>query len=154
MSKLIKQQFTRTRGKLSETLEDVSTEVFEIVPDGFNNNIHWQLGHLLITGELFLFGGQKNLPENYRDFFKPGTKPSDWTSEVPSVNTLLGQLNEQLDRINDIPAEVFERKLPKPFLGNETAGELAAMGAYHEAMHLGQIQSLKRLIEVTQVSQS
>ncbi|OLO26306.1 formate dehydrogenase [Alkalihalophilus pseudofirmus] len=150
MSKLIKQQFTRTRRVLSETLEGLSPEVTNIVPEGFNNNIKWQVGHILVVADLFLFKGQNQLPANYIDLFKAGSKPADWTGDVPEVKTLLEQLNDQLVRINDIPEETFNQELPKPFLGNETFGELAAMGAFHEAFHLGQIQTLKRLIETIQ----
>ena len=150
MSELIKGQFARTRQVLSRTLEGVSPELLDIVPEGFNNHIHWQIGHILIVGELFFFKGQEKLPANYNELFGNGSNPANWTGDVPSVETLLEQLNEQLARIQDIPNEVFNQKLPEPFLGNESVGELAAMGAFHEATHLGQIQSLKRLIETTQ----
>ena len=71
---------------------------------------------------------------------------ADWTGDVPSVETLLKQLEEQLVRINELPDEAFTQSLPQPFLGNETTGEVALFGAFHEALHLGQIQALKRLI--------
>ncbi|WP_068675040.1 DinB family protein [Oceanobacillus sp. Castelsardo] len=151
MSELVKGQFARTRKALSQTLEGVSPEVLESVPTGFNNNIHWQVGHILVVTEHFFFKGQEKLPANYSKIFGPGTKPADWAGDIPKVETLVEQLNEQLVRVKEIPSEAFNQKLPKRFLGNETYGELAATGAFHEAMHLGQIQSLKRMIEATQV---
>ena len=75
MSELIKKQYVRTRQCLSKTLEDVTPEVASYIPEGFNNNIHWQVGHLFVTAELFLFRGQEQLPENYRELFAAGTKP-------------------------------------------------------------------------------
>ncbi|HHY21517.1 MAG TPA: DinB family protein [Bacilli bacterium] len=147
MSELIKQQFVRTRQALSKTLEDVSPEVFATIPEGFNNNIHWQLGHILSTGDFFMFFGQQKLPASYNEIFGNGTKPADWDSDVPSVETLLEQLNEQLAQIQALPSEVFSKELPKTILGNKTTGELASMGAYHEAMHVGQIQAMKCVVE-------
>lgn len=147
MSNLIKQQFQRTRKALAETLEGISEETLSIVPNGFNNNIHWEVGHILTAGEMFLFYGEGTLPENYQALFGYGSKPADWKEDVPTLAVLMQQLEEQLKRIETIPNEKFGQKLPKPVLGNETFGELAAMGAFHEAMHLGQIQAMRRLIE-------
>ena len=152
MSELIKKQFGRTRAVLSKTLEGVSPEAFDIVPEGFNNNIRWQLGHILVTAELFLFKGQGKLPVSYKELFGPGSKPANWTGDVPSVATLMEQLNEQLARIQEVDTTTFDIKLEKPFIGNETVGELAAMGAFHEAMHVGQIQALKQIVETTKVN--
>ena len=152
MGELIKKQFGRTRAVLSKILEGVSPEALDIVPEGFNNNIRWQLGHILVTAELFLFKGQEKLPASYNALFGPGSKPANWTDDVPSVATLLEQLNEQLASIQEVDTTTFDIKLEKPFIGNETVGELAAMGAFHEAMHVGQIQALKKLIETTKVN--
>ena len=106
---------------------------------------------ILTTGELFLFKGQQNIPASYREFFGPGTSPANWSSDVPSLETLLAQLQEQADRIQKINVEGFAELLEKPFIGNNTVGELAAMGAFHEALHVGQIQILKRLVETSEV---
>lgn len=149
MSELIKQQYTRTRTTLAKALEGTSPEIFDIIPEGFNNNIHWQVGHILTTGALFMFHGQQVLPENYNALFGNSTKPADWTGDVPSVETLLAQLEEQLEQINKIDVSTFDQRLDQPFIGNETIGELAAMGAFHEAYHVGQVHILKRLIEAS-----
>mgnify|MGYP003477319869 FL=1 len=152
MGELIKKQFGRTRAVLSKTLEGVSPEALDIVPEGFNNNIRWQLGHILVTAELFLFKGQEKLPASYNALFGPGSKPANWTGDVPSASTLLEQLNEQLASIQEVDVTTFDIKLENPFIGNETVGELAAMGAFHEAMHVGQIQALTKIVETTKVN--
>ena len=152
MGELIKKQFGRTRAVIAKTLDGVSPEALDVVPEGFNNNIRWQLGHILVTAELFLFKGQEKLPASYNELFGPGSKPANWTGDVPSVATLLEQLNEQLARIQEVDTTTFEIKLEKPFIGNETVGELAAMGAFHEAMHVGQIQALKQIVATTKVN--
>ena len=151
MGELIKKQFGRTRATITKTLEGMSAEALDIVSEGFNNNIRWQLGHILVTAELFLFKGQEKLPASYNALFGPGSKPANWTGDVPSVATLLEQLNEQLASIQAVDTTTFDIKLEQPFIGNETVGELASMGAFHEAMHVGQIQALKKLVDVAKV---
>jgi len=147
MVNLIKQQFTRTREGVMKALEGVSPEMADVIPVGFNNNIRWQVGHILYAGELHLFPGKGTLPAEYANFFDSGSKPRESKEGVPSLETLLAELKEQHVRIHDIPDEAFDEKLSRPLPGLETFGEFAAMMAYHEAMHLGQIQSLKRVVQ-------
>lgn len=153
MGELVKHQFKVTRRLLEQTLEGVTSELAAVIPEGFNNNIHWQVGHILKTAEFFLFFGEETLPENYQHFFGPGTKPAEWSEDVPSIETLKQQLKEQLERIEQLNVEKFTDKLPKPMIGNETFGEFAAFGAFHESLHLGQIQTMKRLLQASQVNQ-
>lgn len=147
MGEYIKMQFTRTRMVLKQTLENITPEVYFTIPKGFNNNILWQVGHVLMTTDFLLFNGKVTIPKSYQKLFGPGTKPADWPMDVPYLETLLQQIEEQLERIQSIDTNTFNEKLPKSIFGNETKGELAAFAAFHEAMHVGQIQVMKRLIE-------
>jgi len=150
MSELVFKGFNLTRSFLLKNLEALEEAVVDVQPDGFNNTIHWHVGHILTVAEQFMFGFPKkstNLPAQYMEIFATGTKPTDWNSDIPSLNELIGQLKEQIKRINEIPAESLSEKLPAPFLGQETFGELANFAIFHESTHLGQIQSMKRVIE-------
>lgn len=152
MDQLMGKQFELTRGYFLKTIGDVSEASANVQPEGFNNTIHWQIGHVLTVAEQFMFGfphKTTNLPENYVELFGSGTKPSDWKSDVPSVEELSIQLKDQLERLKQIPAERFDETLKKPFLGLETFGELAAFALFHESNHMGQIHTMKRLIERT-----
>ena len=53
-------------------------------------------------------------------------EPSEWPEEVPSVEVLLSQLKDQLQRIKEIPNERFEEVLPEPKFGASTFGELVS----------------------------
>lgn len=134
-----------TRNGLLKDIEKLDSNILDIQPEGFNNTIHWHIGHILTVTEQFLFGFPKqsqHLPENYMELFTNGTKPADWNGHIPSVDELTDQLTEQLERMKQIPAEEFEKKLKKPFLGQETHGELAAFAIFHEANHIGQIHAM------------
>ncbi|MCQ6275013.1 DinB family protein [Bacillus sp. V3B] len=149
MGDLIKKEFELLRVRLYPRVEEISEEIIDVQPEGFNNTIRWNLGHLLTVTEVFLFAENGQLPVNYKELFAPGTKPSDWSGEVPSVATLIGQLKEQQERINEIPTERFNEALPEPKLGCSTVGELAGFSFYHETYHFGQIHAMKRLIEAS-----
>ena len=151
MSSLIKKQFELTRGYFIKNVEGLSDQVVDVQPEGFNNTIHWHIGHVLVSAESFLLGFPESsgLPANYGELFGTRTKPSDWQGEVPTVETLIEQLKEQFTRLMEIPDGRFEETLPEPFLGMSSFGELANFVAFHESLHLGQVQSMKRLIEAS-----
>ncbi len=151
MSNLIKKQFELTRGYFIKNAETLSNQVMDVQPEGFNNTIHWQIGHVLVSAESLLLGFPQSgsLPANYGELFGTRTKPSDWQGEVPTVETLIEQLKEQLTRLTAIPDAHFEETLPEPFLGMSSVGEIANFVAFHESLHLGQVQTMKRLIEAS-----
>ena len=151
MGELIKKEFELLRTRLYPRVEEIADNVFDIQPEGFNNTIHWHIGHILTVTEGFLFAENGQLPAEYQELFAPRTKPSDWKGEVPSIATLVQQLKEQHERINGIPNETFNEKLPEAKLGCSTVGELAGFTFYHETYHFGQIHAMKRLIEASLV---
>jgi hypothetical protein len=149
MSELLFKQFELTRGSFLKTIEGITTEQASVQPEGFNNNIHWNIGHVLTVTEQFMMGYPKksnHLPANYIELFGNGTRPSEWTGDVPSVDVLRDQLKAQLGRIKEVPVSMLDEKLKKPFLGLETFGELANMALFHEAYHLGQIHAMRKLV--------
>lgn len=150
MSELLFKKIELTRDFFLKNIAGLEEGISEIQPEGFNNNIHWHIGHVLTTAEQFMFGFPKkstNLPENYLALFGSGTKPADWQGEVPSVSELTTQLKEQLNRIKEIPADSFSAKLKTPFLGQESFGELTNFAFMHEALHMGQIKAMKSVIQ-------
>lgn len=73
-------QFEMFRGRLYQFLVFVPETAADQKPEGFNNTIRWNTGHILTTTDALF--GLKMLPENYRELFWQGTKPADWTGEV------------------------------------------------------------------------
>lgn len=151
MVQALKKEFEFVRLRLFKSIEETAAEVLDFQPEGFNNTIHWHIGHILTITENFLLAHDKQIPERYNQLFGGGTKPSEWQGDVPSVETLLSQLKDQLKRIQEIPDERFQEKLPEPKLGASTFGELVSFSAYHESFHYGQIHTMKRLINTSLV---
>lgn len=146
MGELLKNQLARTRSVLLKQTEGLAPEVLSFIPDGLRNNIHWQLGHILVTAELF-FLPEKKFTNQYWSFFGAGTQPADWTEDVPSAEVLLANLAEQAKTLQQLEFPNLETRFEEPKLGNHTVSEFLAMGAYHESMHVGQIHTMKRIAE-------
>ena len=52
MSELLFKQFELTRGSFLKTIEGITAEQASVQPEGFNNNIHWHIGHVLTVTEI------------------------------------------------------------------------------------------------------
>ncbi|WNB91187.1 DinB family protein [Bacillus sp. NEB1478] len=157
MSDLTLKNFELTRDFFLKNIESMSAEMADIQPEGFNNNIRWHVGHVLVTAEYFMFGypeKSKALPVDYIQLFNRGTSPADWKGEVPSLQELTTQLKDQLERIKEIPAERFQDQLKQPFFGLNTVGELAVFANYHETYHSGQLHAMKKVIANQTVKQA
>jgi uncharacterized damage-inducible protein DinB len=145
----VKNQLTVMRRSLLREIEGVNPEFMDVQPAGFNNTIHWHLGHVLTAAEKFLLNSNSNLPAHYSQLFGYGSKPSEWTGDVPSVEVLKQQLQEQLVRLLEIPEESLTEKAAQPFQGMETVGEFINFVVLHETNHIGQIHAMKLFIQST-----
>jgi uncharacterized damage-inducible protein DinB len=148
----ISNQLSVMRSNLLKEIEGISPEMMDVQPQGLNNTIHWHLGHILTAAEKFLLESPNSgtLPSNYGELFGYGSKPADWTGNVPSVEILKQQLQEQLKRLLEIPEERLAEKVENPFRGMETLGEFINFVVLHETNHIGQIHVIKLLIQSAQ----
>jgi len=142
-------QFEMTRARLQQLINSTSETFFDQMPKGFNNTIRWNVGHILTVADALF--GLKMLPADYRQLFWNGTKPADWTGEVPSPETLVSELQKQTAQIKETFTDRLEEKLAKPIDLNgyqiETIGSVFSFNNMHEAVHLGYMNALKRAIE-------
>ncbi|QQE75863.1 DinB family protein [Brevibacillus composti] len=146
------QQYELIRGLTLSGMQEISEAQADIVPEGFSNNLRWNLGHILLSQDALLYGptGIK-VPSSYGALFSPGTKPADWQGEVPSLETLSQQLQEQTARIKNDFADRLQEKLPTPFSLRgkaqiDTFGEMLLFTLYHEGMHSGIMSQLKKAV--------
>lgn len=134
-------------------LQGVSEAQFDIQPEGFNNTIRWNVGHMVYWMDKYStlsFGSPSAIPAQYEALFGSGTKPSDWTIAPPTKEELIQLLAEQLSRLNEQKPELLNKNLQSPFVLGPfqfiSAGELFNFALMHEAIHLGVISSQLKLI--------
>lgn len=149
MYMLIFNQIELAREWTIEVAESIQQEIVDVKPKGFNNTIHWQIGHILTMTEYFLYGIPDNidhLPKNYLSFFGSNTSPDHWREDTPAVDVLVLQLKEQLIRMREIPVSKLNQTLKKPIHRFKTFGDCAAFSVLHEALHIGKIEEMERTI--------
>jgi len=134
-------------------LQSVKPEQWDIQPEGFNNTIRWNVGHLFISLESFV----KQVVPSYEPvhpewipLFKGGTKPADWTGEPPTNEDLLAALAEQPARVIEVLTGKLDQSLPEPMkIGNmlemATVESVIQFAVWHEGIHAGIIYALNKV---------
>jgi hypothetical protein len=142
----------QTRSSLLEQLKDLSNEQFNQIPDGFNNNIGWNLGHLIAVqqGICYKKAGLPTLvSDDFWERFRSGSKPEGIMDddELAHIKQLLFITLDQLE--TDYNKQIF---------GNYTAwstrlgDELTCIDdglkflSFHEGLHSDIIIALTRLV--------
>jgi uncharacterized damage-inducible protein DinB len=153
-NELVMKQFVIARRRLLSVLEGITEEAAAIKPEGFNNTIQWHAGHILFIAEQFLFrvpGDAVQLPPGYKALFANGTRPDDWETEPPSLQQIIAELKEQEGRVKESITSRLDEGLTRPLsltsgLNLNSIGELLTMAIYHEALHTGYIDAMKRIV--------
>jgi hypothetical protein len=142
----------KLRFAVLKTVEQLTTEQLNKVPDGFNNNIIWNIAHLIASQQnlCYVKAGQETLvPEPFIQAYKPGTKPEQQVSatDIEFIKSQLLNTAEQLE--TDLKAHKFDNYTPwvnSMGLELNNINDIISYLPLHESMHLGYILALKRLI--------
>jgi hypothetical protein len=100
----------RSRSFLLDQLKDLSDEQLNRIPEGFNNNIIWNLGHMITVqqGVCYKRAGLPTLiSDDFLERYKPGSKPEGLINaeEIAYIKNLLVITLEQLEA--DYNKQVF-----------------------------------------------
>ncbi len=138
------------RSFVLHAVEGLSDEQLRVIPNGFRNNILWNLGHIVVIQCALLYLPCRRplpVPEWFHSCFYDGTSPADW-SEPPDSEAVLGTLrtlNETL--LADLKEGVFqsyERFELMPGFSLADVEHGITFHAIHEGIHLGIIMSLRK----------
>lgn len=143
-------QLNTYRSELLELVDDISEEEAEITPKGFNNNIRWNLGHVILDQYLWIQVLTKDdppIPMAYNQWFGYGTNPSHFTDETPSFSELISLLREQPRIIEERYRGRMEEEFAPTDMGMHTIEQVLVRTIFHEGLHMGAIIAIKRQIK-------
>ncbi|CAM3989798.1 DinB family protein [Saccharibacillus endophyticus] len=155
MSNFVMDQLKFVRLQTIEYVKGMDDSTTEIIPIGLKNHIKWNLGHMYVIHEKFAFqlaGQDTQYPANFNKLFDPGTKPSDWDIEPPTLSRLLDLLTEQMQRVEEVLSSKLNEDIHSPYKSSTgltftTVEQLLGFLIYHEAMHFATIKNMKSIIE-------
>lgn len=143
----------KTRIFTVDLIKALSVEELNEIPPGFNNNIVWNLAHLLAAqqGVCYLRAGlQPRVDEKYITTYKSGTKPEQFVDEA-ELSEIKDVLLTSLDQLEtDYENNIFSHyNAWTTRYGVELTTIEDAIGflGFHEGLHNGYITALKRLVK-------
>jgi len=143
-----------TRNNVLRLVENLDLDTLNKIPDGYNNNLAWNLGHLVATQQLLCYGlsGTPMLLEN--DFiskYRKGSKP-EGSIDQTALDFIKNQLIVLVDKTEeDLANGVFQKFKEYPTSYGvvlNSVEEAIIFNNLHEAMHLGYIIALKKALKV------
>lgn len=142
----------QTRHNLLKTVEAYTIDEMNVVPEGFNNNLLWNLGHVWVTQKMLHYG-LSGLPLNIEDElvnqFRKGSKAIVWKEETLSrIKSDFIKSVDDLER--DLNANIFKEFRPYRTSYNvelESLDDALWFNNMHEAMHLGYMLAMRKSIK-------
>jgi len=135
-----------------EYFDKYSLEQLNKVPEKFNNNLIWNIGHIIAAQQSLVYKTSNlliNIPDEFFDRYKPGTRPTGAVSQndVNEIRSLLTSMIHQTetDLANGKFISFTERNTITGFhLGN--LQDALVFNNYHEGLHLGYMKSIARFV--------
>ena len=140
------------RALVLKFIDGLTLKQLHTIPEGFHNNIAWNVAHLVVTQQLLIYrmsGKDCLVSDELIEGYKKGTKPTtDFTQEeFEEILELFSGLPDTLEE--DYNAEIFTEYNEYPTSTGvvlDSVETAIAFNNFHEALHLGVIMSLKKLV--------
>lgn len=142
----------QTRRNFLNLIDSLSVEQLNKIPAGFNNNIAWNFGHIVVTQQLLCYtlaGAAPRIDQSLIDKYRKGTKPESFidSDEIELLKKFSIPLIDELEK--DIKTNMFDNYKPYPTsYGVELSSIEDAVNFFpvHEAMHYGVALTIKKLV--------
>ncbi|WP_293298504.1 DinB family protein [Allomuricauda sp.] len=142
----------KNRTILHTFLQNTPKEDLFKIPEGFNNNIWWNIAHVVVTPQLLLYklcGLDFTIEEELVNKYKKGTFPEGEPSptEMEKIKTYLLSTVEQFQQDYERGTfKNFQEYMTTPKVGLNSVEDALQFNVFHEGLHLGSILALKRAL--------
>lgn len=141
-----------SRSLVLKKIEGLTHEQLHKIPEGFKNNIAWNVAHIVVTQQLLhykLSGLQCLVPDELIENYRKGTAPTE-TMSVEDFE----EVKELLLGLPDTLIEDYNEGIFKEYSDYETSTgfiitsieDAISFNNFHEGIHLGTIMDLYKLV--------
>lgn len=142
----------KTRQNVINFVKDLSIEDLNKVPQGFNNNIAWNMGHIIAAQQGVCYrraGLGLKITDEFFATYKPESKPERFITarEIEEIERLLFSTLDEFEQ--DLQAEAFGNYTPwvtRYGVNMDSIEDAITFLPFHEGLHMGYIMALKRAI--------
>lgn len=142
----------KSRKFLKDLLENLTLEQLNKVPEGFNNNIIWNVAHTIVTQQLLVYklsAMPMIVSDELVEMYRKGTKVERDVTQA-EVDLIKGLLFSTIEKTKeDYENRVFQTYHEYTVTTKNTltnVDEAIAFNNFHEGIHLGYVLALKRCI--------
>ncbi|MGA1225939.1 MAG: DinB family protein [Tamlana sp.] len=148
------QVLNKTRGIFNKIIEDNSLTDLNKIPKGFNNNIIWNIAHVVVSEQLLVYklsGLESMLSDNMINKYRKDTKPNGDVSEdeVNEIQSFLFSTikNTQEDYNNGVFKNYNSYKVSTTGNTLTNVDEALHFATIHEGLHYGYVLALLKAIK-------
>ena len=141
-----------SRKVLSQFLENYTLEQLNKMAPGFNNNLIWNIAHIVVTQQRLVYkfsGVPMIISDELFEKYKGGTKPSqDVTqAEVDEIRSLLFEtINQTETDFNNKLFKTYQEYSASIGVTIKNIEGALSFNNYHEALHMGVIMSIRKFL--------
>lgn len=133
-------------------LKQLSLDKLNKIPEGFNNNIIWNIAHTVVTHQLLMYkisGHQMHIPIEWVKLFAKDTKPERYfkADEVKLIDAALFSTYDQFEK--DLANGLFNDFKPYQTSTNMVLDSVETTQSFllfHDGIHLGSVLALAKLV--------
>lgn len=141
------------RALMLKLIGDYSLEQINKIPEGFSNNIGWNVAHLVVTQQLlcYKFSGLKvAVSKEMIERYKKGTAPNGYViaqEEWTLIKDLFVQLPVQLEKdYNNKLFASYSEYTTSVDVTLDSIEKAIDFNNFHEGIHLGVLLTLRKLV--------
>jgi len=144
---------TTSRNMISKFLSGYSLDQLNVIPKGFNNNLIWNVGHIIVSQQLLVYklsGLPMMVSDELVEKYKKGTQPEHpaTQAEIEELKALLFSTIQQTKL--DYDAKLFQNYHEyTTSTGNhvlKNAEDAMAFSNFHEGLHLGIMTIIRKFL--------
>jgi len=141
-----------SRKIVSQFLENHTLEQLNKIPEGFKNNLIWNIAHVVVTQQLLVYkfsGLPMMVSDELVQKYMKGTQPEHnaTQAEVDEIKSLLSKTINQTKE--DFDNTIFKNYQEYPTSTGfiiKSAEDAMAFNYFHEGLHIGIMMGLRKFI--------
>lgn len=142
----------KNRKILQNHLQNAPKEDLFKIPKGFNNNIWWNIAHVVVTPQLLIYnlsGLDFTVEEELINKYRKGTFPDGEPSgeEIEKISEYLFSTLEKIkEDYKEGKFKNYKEYMTTPKVALCNVEDALSFNVFHEGLHLGAILALKRAL--------
>jgi hypothetical protein len=138
----------QNRRNLHAILTKTPKEKLLKIPEGFNNNVYWNIAHTIATQQVLIYkfsGLQMRIPNDLVTKFSKGTVPDGTATDEEMMmvaDFLISTAEWLIEDYNTALFQTFNEYTTSARVTLKNADDAIAFNLFHEGLHIGQIALL------------